>query len=60
MFHKQRLRNRTINGERARYVVGIGCLQPMQPLRGRSRSSPDCVQRGVGTSARSRPTEHDK
>ncbi|MCL2499402.1 MAG: hypothetical protein FWE90_03585 [Defluviitaleaceae bacterium] len=26
MFHKQRLRNRTINGERARYVVGVGCL----------------------------------
>ncbi|MCL2498794.1 MAG: hypothetical protein FWE90_00480 [Defluviitaleaceae bacterium] len=26
MFHKPRLRNRTMNGERARYVVGIGCL----------------------------------
>ncbi|MCL2604543.1 MAG: hypothetical protein FWD90_08690 [Defluviitaleaceae bacterium] len=26
MFHKQRLRNRVMNGERARYVVGIGCL----------------------------------
>ncbi|MCL2604052.1 MAG: hypothetical protein FWD90_06200 [Defluviitaleaceae bacterium] len=60
MFHKPRLRNRAINGERAAYVVGVGCLQPTQPFAARSRSSPDCVQRGVGTSARPRPTEQQQ